>query len=182
MRKLILVLILLAPLPYAYAADEAPAQMLPRESLLDLLAAVAHRSGEIFLVDARVSPQVVIGQLRPNDVSYSLLLSILRNNDLAAVAVNGVINIVPVGVVRQFPLPVLQGKDVPIADEEWVTHIIALSNVPVATLVPILRPLMPQAGHLAANSESNTILIVDRYKNVQRLVSLITAMDEKRLN
>jgi type II secretory pathway component GspD/PulD (secretin) len=41
---------------------------------------------------------------------------------------------------------------------------------------------MPQAGHLAANSESNTILIVDRYKNVQRLVSLITAMDEKRLN
>ncbi len=61
--------------------------------------------------------------------------------------------------------------------EEWVTRVIHLKNAPAAHLVPIMRPIMPSAGHLAANPESNTIMMVDRYANVKRITQMILEMD-----
>ena len=46
--------------------------------------------------------------------------------------------------------------------DELVTRVIKVENVPAAQLVPILRPLVPQQGHLAAYPDSNMIVISDR--------------------
>jgi len=46
-------------------------------------------------------------------------------------------------------------------------------------MVPILRPLLPQAGHLAANAHSNTLTIVARYGNMRRIVALIRSYDRE---
>src|SRR5690606_12406000 len=54
---------------------------------------------------------------------------------------------------------------------------IRLENVGAAQLVPILRPLIPQYGHLAAHQTSNMLIIVDREANVQRMLDIVNRMD-----
>lgn len=157
--------------------DHATKASMPRTPLAEILESVSKKSGKKFLVDHRVQPGVVVGQARPKDVSYSSLLQILRNNGLAGVTIDDVVNVVPVGTVRQYPLPVLFDDDPSIDGEEWVTRVIKLENARAPTLIPIMRPLLPQAGHMAAYPMSNTILIVDRYANVRRVTEMISRID-----
>ena len=146
-------------------------------ALVDLLETLQDASGRSFLVDHRVDPNVVTGQLDTANMTYSDLLHVLRNNGLAAVNANNLVTIVPAGIVRQFPLPVIDEEDDSIHDEEWVTWMVFVDNADATTLVPILRPMMPAEGHLAANPPSSGIVVVDRYGNAKRIVSLIREMD-----
>lgn len=161
----------------AESQDHAASVSLPTVALADVLDAVSEKSGRKFLIDRRAQSEVVIGQLRPKDVDYPSLLVILRNNDLAAVTIGEFANIVAGPDIRQYPLPVLYEDDDSIDGEEWVTRVIQLKNAPAETLVPIMRPLLPRAGHLAAHPMSNTILIVDRYANVRRVTGMILGLD-----
>ena len=52
-----------------------------------------------------------------------------------------------------------------------VTQVLQVQNVGAAQLVPILRPLIPQNGHLAAHSGSNMLIISDRAANVTQVVN-----------
>jgi type II secretory pathway component GspD/PulD (secretin) len=50
-------------------------------------------------------------------------------------------------------------------------------NVDTAQLVPILRPLLSQAAHLAAHLDTNQLIVEDRYENVQRITALVRSLD-----
>jgi type II secretory pathway component GspD/PulD (secretin) len=62
-------------------------------------------------------------------------------------------------------------------DAQWVTTVIAIKNVPAATLVPILRPLLPVSAHLAAAVCSNSLLITDTFAKVRLLEKLVSSLD-----
>src|SRR6267154_3681219 len=53
-----------------------------------------------------------------------------------------------------------------------------MKNVSAAQLVPLLRPLIPQQGHLAAYPSGNMLIISDRASNVNRIMKIIARMDE----
>jgi general secretion pathway protein D len=53
-----------------------------------------------------------------------------------------------------------------------------VKNVTSAQLVPILRPLIPQEGHLAAYPDTNVLIISDRRRNVDRLMKIIEQIDQ----
>ncbi len=53
-----------------------------------------------------------------------------------------------------------------------------MKNVSAAQLVPLLRPLIPQQGHLAAYPSGNMLIISDRASNVSRIMKIIERMDE----
>jgi len=61
--------------------------------------------------------------------------------------------------------------------DELVTRVIPIKNVPAAQMVPILRPLVPQQGHLAAYPNSNVLVVSDRAANIDRLTSIINRID-----
>ncbi len=170
-------LLFAAPITAAEEKDQSEMASLPTTSLTEILAAVSKNSGKKFLIDARAPREVVVGQLSPKQVTYSSLLIILRNNDLAAVTSGDIVNIVAGRSIRAYPLPIVNEDDDSIDGEEWVTRLVFLKNAPAAHLVPIMRPIMPTAGHLAANPDSNTIMIVDRYANVKRITEMMLAMD-----
>ena len=44
--------------------------------------------------------------------------------------------------------------------------------------MPILRPLIPQYGHLAAYPASNMLIISDRAANVNRMMRIIQRIDQ----
>lgn len=178
----LLVVLVPAVLAEASAASETPCEgarsALPTIPLNDLLESVSKKSNKEFLVDRRVSADIVIGQLDWREITYPTLHSVLRNNELAAVTVQGMVNVVPVATVRQYPLPVLYEVDETIADDEWVTLVMRPKRATAAMFVPVLRPLLPQQGHLSAVSESNTLTIVARYANARRIAEMVQDMDE----
>ena len=62
--------------------------------------------------------------------------------------------------------------------DQLVTRVIEVNNVAAAQLVPILRPLVPQQGHLAAYPGSNMLVISDRGANIARLEKIIRKIDQ----
>ncbi len=161
-----------------YAADEATqTETLAKISLNDLLTAVSVKTGKTFLASNQVPAKIVVGPMAIKDVDYPALLLILRNNDLAAVTDGDITTVTWARVVRQQPLPVLQANQVE-AEGEWVTQVMRLENISAANVVPILRPLMPPAGHLAVHPQSNALLIADRYGNLKRILALAKALDD----
>lgn len=60
---------------------------------------------------------------------------------------------------------------------EYVTEIITVKNVSAAQLIPILRPMVNQYGHMATYPGTNTVILSDRFDNVRRLEGIIRTLD-----
>lgn len=167
------------PAPRRFVRSPEPAVLpkLPTVPLQTVLDRVARESHKQFLVDGHVSPEIFLGGVGAEDVTYPLLLSILRANGLAAVDLDGRTSIVPEGEVRWYATPLVQKDDKSIPADEWVTRVLTVSNVSSAFLVPILRPLLPQAAHLAAFPPRH-LVVMDRYANVQRITAIVRLLDQ----
>ena len=63
--------------------------------------------------------------------------------------------------------------------DELITQVIAVQNVNAAQLVPVLRPLMPQAAHMAAYPAGNILILSDRASNVSRVMRIIKRIDQQ---
>jgi len=74
-------------------------------------------------------------------------------------------------------LSICRGK-VSATSDEIVTQVVDVKNVSAAQLVPILRPMIPQYGHLAAYPASNILIISDRASNVNRMIRIIRRVDQ----
>jgi general secretion pathway protein D len=144
-----------------------------------IIEAVAEATGKNFIIDSRVKGPVTLISKTPLDADavYEVFLNVLQVNGFIAVPAGNVIKILPDTNARQIP-----GKDLPGAlsnsSDEIVTQVIEVKNVGAAQLVPILRPLVPQYGHLAAHPASNTLIISDRESNVYRLLRIIARIDQ----
>jgi general secretion pathway protein D len=169
--------LLVVPQPAAQApAGPRVNPDLPTVELAPLLERVERAANKQFLLDGRVGPQIYLAGVEPNDVTYPLLLSILRANGFAAFESEGRVNIVPEAEIR-FHAPVVQTDDASIPADLIVTRVLTAANIEVVYLVPMLRPLLPQSAHLAAHMNSNRLLIMDRYENIQRITEIIRALD-----
>jgi general secretion pathway protein D len=141
-----------------------------------IIAAVAKKTGKKYLIDARVhGPVEIVGQ-DISAITYPDLLSILLLNGATAVEGSNYISVVPESIIRQMPLPQATGKE-NYPDAQWVTTVIPIKNVPAASLVPILRPLLPVSGHLAAAVCSNSLLVTDSFAKVKLLEKLVSSLD-----
>ena len=168
-----------------FAADESPKQssslaptpMSRDAELRTLLRDLGARMHKHFVVDPRAPQSVDLGGLDPREISYPQLLSILEVMGLVAVAEEGVVRVVPNTDVRQMALPIVAPENIKTLDDEWVITIIPVKNINVAQLVPILRPLIPTYGHLAALPDRNALVLVDRSANVRRLVEIIRRLE-----
>jgi general secretion pathway protein D len=150
---------------------------LPMVELLPLLQRVGRASGKEFVVDRRLGARIYLGTLDVNEVTYPALLSILSVNGFAAFESEGLVKLVPDATTRFVETRIVQTDDPAILPDEFVTRVLRTTNIQAAQLVPILRPLMPQAAHLAAHSESNQLILMDRYANIQRLTAIVRALD-----
>ncbi len=144
-----------------------------------LISTVADVTERNFIVDPRVKGKVTVISTRPmnSDEVYQVFLSILKVHGFAAVPSGEVIKIVPDVNAKQDGIPTTSDA-APGRGDEMVTRVIQVDNVTAAQLVPILRPLVPQQGHLAAYPATNVLIISDRANNVERLVSIIRRIDQ----
>ena len=160
------------------SAQQPGPQIMPNYREADLrqvVEAVGEVTGRNFLVDPRVTGQVTFLSYSPMspEAFYEAFLATLQIHGFVAVEADGVIKIVPDATARVHP-GVAEGPD----GDRIVTQTVQLANVGAAQLVPILRPLIPQYGHLAAHPGTNTLIIVDRGSNVNRMLDIIGRMDQ----
>ena len=141
--------------------------------------AVAAATGKNFIMDPRVRAQVTMLSSTPMspDGFYQAFLSILAVHDFIAVPDGNVVKILPDANARQMPSIDLPDH-VSATSDEIVTQVIDVKNVNAAQLVPILRPMIPQYGHLAAYPAGNILIISDRASNVNRMMRIIRRIDQ----
>ena len=144
-----------------------------------LINTVAEITDKNFIVDPRVKGKVTVISSRPMDSEevYQVFLSILKVHGFAAIPSGAVIKIVPDVNAKQDDIPTATDRNTGRGDE-MVTRVVEVKNVAAAQLVPILRPLVPQQGHLAAYPATNVLVISDRAGNVERLVTIIRRIDQ----
>lgn len=147
--------------------------------LQSFIETVAEITGKNFVIDPRVKAKVTVVSARPMDPKeiYEVFLSVLQVHGFATVEVGEVIKILPDVNAKQGPGSVVTGAAGSKGDE-LVTRVIEVNNVAAAQLVPILRPLVPQQGHLAAYPGSNMLVISDRGANIARLEKIIRRIDQ----
>src|SRR5580693_6071909 len=147
--------------------------------LSQIIQAVSEVTGKNFIIDPRVNAKVTMLSSTPMsaDAFYQAFLSVLQVYGYVAVPAGRVIKIVPNTDARQLPSLDLPAN-VSSTSDEMVTQIITMKNISAAQLVPLLRPLIPQSGHLAAYPNGNMLIISDRASNVARIMKIIERMDE----
>jgi beta-lactamase regulating signal transducer with metallopeptidase domain len=161
--------------PAARAPDESRANGVPMEKLVAQVAANIHRR---VILDPRASSSVILYGQKLDQIDYSDFLTILRINGLTAVDINDYINVVPVVEVRWLPLPVMSAnKELP--PDQFADMSIVLKNACAPSLVPILRPELPNYAHLVADVNSNSIIAIDTYANLKRIRAQITELDSR---
>jgi general secretion pathway protein D len=170
------------PAPPRPAQQQEGATITPNYKDADLsqiIQAVSEVTGKNFIIDPRVNAKVTMLSATPMSPGafYEAFLSVLQVYGYVAVPAGKVIKIVPSTDSRQLPSIDLPNS-VSSTSDEIVTQIITMKNVSAAQLVPLLRPLIPQQGHLAAYTPGNMLIISDRASNVSRIMHIVERMDE----
>jgi len=145
--------------------------------LVEIIERFAQRTGKKIIIDPRVRANVDVAGIDLNQVSWEQLLAILDVHFFAAVDQGGLVTIMPDANARQFPTPVYTDVNFKASDHELVTLLLDVRNACSAQLVPVLRPMMPQAAHMAAAVQTNTIILTDHAANVRRIAQLIEQLD-----
>ncbi len=145
-----------------------------------VIEAVAAATGKTIIPDPRVRAQVTMLSQTPMtpDAFYEAFLALLSVHQFVAVESGGIIKIVPDANARQMPNIDLPSR-VKSGSDELITQVIAVHNVNAAQLVPVLRPLMPQAAHMAAYPNGNILILSDRASNVSRVMRIIERIDQE---
>jgi general secretion pathway protein D len=166
------------------ALAQAPPQTMITPNYKDadlgqIVEAVSQVTGKNFIIDPRVKAQVTMLSATPMSPAafYEAFLAILQVHGFVAVPSGKVYKIIPDANARQVPANDLPDR-VSASSDEIVTQVVTLKNVNAAQLVPILRPLIPQYGHLAAYPLGNVLIISDRANNVNRILRIIQRIDQ----
>lgn len=143
-----------------------------------VISAVSEMTGRNFIVDPRVKGKVTVISHRALNSSeiYQVFLSVLKVHGFAAIPGKNVTKIVPEVDAKQDAITT--GQKFIAQSDEFITQVVEIKNVDAAQLVPILRPLVPQRGHLAAYPGSNVLVISDSGANILRLKKIISSIDQ----
>ncbi len=145
-----------------------------------VIEAVAAATGKTIIPDPRVRATVTMLSQTPMSPGafYEAFLALLSVHNFVAVESGGIIKILPDANARQMPNIDLPDR-INNESEELVTQIVQVQNVSATQLVPILRPLMPQAAHMAAYQNGNILILSDRASNVNRVLRIIRRIDQQ---
>jgi general secretion pathway protein D len=144
----------------------------------DLIAKFAKRNHKQIVIDPRVRAEVPLAGIDAGELTYDQLLAVLSVHMFSVVNSGGVMAVVPDANARQLPAATYTNLEFKAPDYEIVSVLVTPKKVCAGMLVPVLRPLMPQAAHLAAEVQTNTLIINDRAVNARRIANMIQELDK----
>ncbi|MEM6709588.1 MAG: type II secretion system secretin GspD [Pseudomonadota bacterium] len=180
-NALVLAVLLISPLANA---EQTWKINIKNGDIQEFVRQVAQITGKTFIIDPRLKGDVTVLSNSSMDANavYELFLSVLRVHNFTATESGDVVRIQQNALGKQ--TPGARGNLSEIAPEELVTRVISAQNVASEELLKILRPLIPQYGHIAAVQEPNIVIISDHADNIlrlQRIIRQIDVADEEEL-
>ena len=145
--------------------------------LVSVINSVSQITGKNFIIDPRVKGKINVVSSKPlnEEEVYNVFLSILQVHGFATIPTENAIKIIPDATAKQSETPSTAASRNP--GDQLITRVIEIKHINAAQLVPILRPLVAQQGHLAAYPSTNVLIISDRAANILRIDRIIAQMD-----
>lgn len=142
---------------------------------------VSEQTNKNFIIDPRVKGRLSVLSNQPMtmDEAYQVFLTALDVYGFAVVESGDNVKVIPNAQARSSGLPIIGafGADNQLHGE-LIIHVVSVENSKASDIVTLLRPLVPQTGHLAAFPSSNSVVIADRAHNIKRLVQLVQDIDK----
>ncbi len=141
---------------------------------------ISKETGKTFVIDPRVKGKITVVSSEPMDDKqiYDVFLSILSVHGFTAIPTGSIIKVIPDNLAKSQSSPVLPIDKNPVVGNSLITQIVEIKHVSAAQLIPLLRPLIRQQGHLVAYPANNTLVIYDNANNVNRLLKIIRRIDQ----
>ena len=178
LKRLLLVLSLGLWLCRPAAAEEVTLNF-SNADLVAVINSVSQITGKNFIIDPRVKGKVTVVSSQPLNAEevYSVFLSILEVHGFATIPTKNSIKIIPDSAAKQAATALTNRRSVP--GDQLITRVLKIKYINATQLVPILRPLVDQQGHLAAYPTTNVLVISDRASNIRRIERIIAEMDKE---
>lgn len=139
---------------------------------------VSQLTGQTFIVDPRVKGQVSVVSSASLSLAevYQLFLSVMATHGFSVLTQGGVARVVPNAEAKT------EAGGGPTGGDLMETRVIQVQHSSASELIPLVRPLVPQYGHLAAVPSANALIISDRSANIARIEELVRQLDRTRSN
>ncbi|MCL5256055.1 MAG: type II secretion system protein GspD, partial [Gammaproteobacteria bacterium] len=171
----------LALVPAAAIAEEEFSASFMNTEIAEFIQSVSRNLEETIIIDPEVRGRINVRSynVMSRDQYYAFFLNVLEVYGFAVVRMdNGVLKVIRERDARTKPTPVVD--DDSYSGDEWVTRVIAVQNVSVRELGPLLRQLNEQAkgGAVMTYDPSNVIMLSGRAELLNRLVDIIRRVDQ----
>ncbi|WGM30534.1 type II secretion system secretin GspD [Brevundimonas sp. NIBR11] len=143
----------------------------------DVAEQVSRITGRTLVLDPQVQGQVNVVSAEPlsrNGV-WELFLSVLRTSGFAAVRSGNVWRVVPQATVVQSGASETGAAS---SNQQIVTRLVRLRNLPSDQAVRALRPLVSSFGAIEALTEPNAVVVTDYAENIRRVQQLAASLDQ----
>ena len=134
---------------------------------------IANFSRKTIILDPRVKGKVTIfsNSSLSSDEVWDVYLRTIQVNGFSAINDDNFVRIVPENEATR-------DSNSADSDGEFITRIIGLNNRSSIELLPMLKPIAGRQANVSSIASINSILIVDRASNVERIADLILALDQ----
>ena len=136
---------------------------------------IAQFSKKTIILDPRVKGRISIysnANLNRNQV-WDVYLRTIQVNGFSAISEGGFVRIVPDNEATR------DNNISPISSSgDYQTSVIPLENRSIEEVLPMIKPITGRQAHLSSIASINSILIVDRVSNVERIAKLISDLDK----
>ncbi|MBU0902244.1 MAG: type II secretion system secretin GspD [Gammaproteobacteria bacterium] len=135
----------------------------------DFIEQISTISNQTFVIDPRVKGHVTVIAQEPMALAevYKLFLSVMTTHGYAVMPDGNQLSVIPSNEARA--AAGTQGN--------METRVIQVQHGAANDLIPLIRPLVANYGHLAAVSSSNSLIISDTPANISRIGDIIRQLD-----
>ncbi len=134
---------------------------------------IARFAKKTIILDPRVKGKVTIfsDSLLDQEQVWQVYLRTIQVNGFSAINEGNIVRIIPDNEATRDSNDLTQNAD-------YVTKILLLNNRSADELLPMLKPIVGRQASLSSIASINSILLVDRKSNVDRIELLLKELDE----
>ena len=137
---------------------------------------IAQFSKKTIILDPRVKGKVTIysNANLDRDQVWNVYLRTIQVNGFSTISEDGFLRVIPENEATR-------DKTLDYSSGDFETVVIPLNNRSTGEILPMIKPITGRQAHLSSIPSVNSILLVDRSSNVQRIKNLLRDLDKNNV-